>query len=225
MEHARILPPTPACPGSKPTPDIRRRRLVGGAVALLGTLVLLGGLVIPAVASQSTTRGSSSEPRPTTDPADAVMDRLLGRDDAAATEPATTRSTPATGSDPATREGAIDPGAFAGATDRTTGDGDQAVAPDTPTQRLVREGSYVIDRIGRVRPSRDGRGLELIFDSDGQSAASASDPPMVLVPNLNLMAVERVLESDSDRRFRITGRVTEYRGRNHLVIEKVIILR
>ena len=48
---------------------------------------------------------------------------------------------------------------------------------------------------------------------------------MLLIPNLNLMAVERTLEAGASRRFRVTGRVTEYRGRTYLLLEKVIFLQ
>lgn len=194
---------------------MRRRRLVNGAVALVGGLLFLLALVVPATGSQTAgqTRPASG-PASTTEPADDIMDRLLRSQDPATT-PSTTRNADAS---------PLDPGRFAGALDRSTGDGDQVVAPDTPAMRLVREGSYVIDRVGRVIPSRDGSGLELIFETDGRTAAAAIDPPMLLVPNLNLMAVERTLEADRDRRFRVTGRVTEYRGRNYLLLEKVIFL-
>lgn len=204
---------------------MRRRHLINGAVALVGAILFLLALVLPAIGSQTAGQSrSTAGPAPTTEPADEIMDRLLrGRD--ATTSPATSPSTSPSTTRQAPDAVPLDPGRFAGAVDRTSGDGDQVVAPDTPETRLAREGSYVVDRVGRVLPSRDGSGLEFVFDADGQTAAAAVDPPMLLVPNLNLMAVERALEASQDRRFRVTGRVTEYRGRNYLMLEKVIFLR
>lgn len=202
---------------------MRRRRLVNGAVAVVGALLLLLALVVPATGSQDASGSrSTTEPAPTTEPADAIMDRLL-RDHRATTTPTTPSTGPST-TRHAADETPLDSGHLSGAADRSTGDGDQVVAPDTPPLRLVREGSYMIDRVGRIAPSRDGNGLEFLFEGDGATAAAAVDPPMLLVPNLNLMAVERTLESDRDRRFRVTGRVTEYRGRNYLLLEKVVFL-
>ena len=140
------------------------------------------------------------------DPADAVLDRLLPNND-------TTR--------PSDRGRTLDPGERAGAMDRTS---TNAVAPDVRPQRLLREGTFVIDRPGRVRRNDEGD-LEFVFRSDGSAApASAGDPPMVLVPNLNLMAVESAARRDPEQAMRVTGRVTEYRGRNHLLLEKVVLI-
>ena len=190
----------------------RSRRLA----RLIPTAVLACGMIALTVAANQTSPSQPPATRPTTrpasqDPADAVLDRLLGE------QPAPTTQSPG--------EERLDGGGMGGATDRSSGSGPDAVAPNTRPQRLVREGTFVVDRAGRVRPSRDGRGLEFVFAADGANPAAAADPPMVLVPNLNLMAIESGLRDDPDRRFRVTGRVTEYRGRNHLVLEKVVVVR
>jgi hypothetical protein len=104
--------------------------------------------------------------------------------------------------------------------DRTTGR--SAVAPGAPTLPVVREGTFVIDRVGRLTRAADGHGWELTFDSDGRSM---QDPPMVLLPNLKLMQMEEAVKTASrDLRFRVTGMVTEYRGRNYMLLEKVVIV-
>ena len=139
------------------------------------------------------------------DPADAILDRLLGSVPLAETRPSTTSATTA----PSSREATTSPAGY--------------VAPDVDSSRLLREGTYVIDRVGRVQRLDDGQ-LLFIFASDGVGPISAGDPPMRLVPNLNLMAVESAVRDAADRRFRVTGRVTEYRGQNHLILEKVIVL-
>jgi hypothetical protein len=51
------------------------------------------------------------------------------------------------------------------------------------------------------------------------------DPPVVVLPNLNLMKMESVTGGMSrDLRFRITGEVTEYRGRNYILLRKWIVV-
>ena len=186
-------------------------RLAPAAALACGALSVGVAANRPAATPQPTTR-PATRPATQQDPADAVLDRLLGD------RPATAASQPRDGQ-------RLDGGGMGGATDLSTGHGPDAVAPDTRAQRLVREGTFVIDRVGRARPSRDGRGLEFVFAADGANPAAAGDPPMILVPNLNLMALESALRADPDRRFRVTGRVTEYRGRNHLALEKVVVLR
>ncbi len=136
-------------------------------------------------------------------PADAILDRLLDRPPTA--DDAAPQSRPATQTQPQPEARRPD------------------VAPDVGARRLLREGTFVIDRVGSVRRTDDGA-LLFTFASDGVGPAAAGDPPMTLVPNLNLMAIESAIRSGTDRRFRVTGRVTEYRGTNHLILEKVIVL-
>jgi hypothetical protein len=94
-----------------------------------------------------------------------------------------------------------------------------ALAPGAPDAKLVREGTYVVDRIGRLRKTDDGLHEEFVFDSDGNAL---QDPPMVLLPNLCLVQMETATQTSRDRKFRITGRVTEYRGRNCILLDKAV---
>lgn len=110
--------------------------------------------------------------------------------------------------------------AESGQTDHTTGPG--AVAPDAPPQALLREGTFLIDRTGRLSRSADGQWWEFNFIADGQTLR---DPPVRVLPNLKLMSMEDALTSTNrDLTFRITGILTEYRGRNHILLEKVIVV-
>ena len=167
----------------------------------------VGGLMF------SNSRGLQDPPatRPATRPAtqeaaDSALDRLL---EPTRPQPATTNQAlaPAPGAQP----------------DNATGRGSAAVAPDTPRRMLLPEGTYVIDRLVQVRHSVDGRGLEIVFVADGIVPAAAVDPPMLLAPNLNLQTVDAVFRQDPEHRYRVTGRVTEYRGRNYLLLEKVVV--
>ena len=95
-----------------------------------------------------------------------------------------------------------------------------AVAPNVKAQSLIREGSYLVDRTGRLTRSNDGSVLEFTFDADGKAM---KDPPVMLLPNLKLMALEGAVKGAShDLKFRITGMVTEYNGRNYILLEKAV---
>lgn len=105
------------------------------------------------------------------------------------------------------------------ATDKTSGSG--AVKPDAPKVPVVREGTYVFDRVARLTHVANGQ-AELTFDSDGKAL---HDPPMIILPNLKLQQMEdQVTAASRDLKFHITGMVTEYRGRNYILLDRVTIL-
>ena len=90
-------------------------------------------------------------------------------------------------------------------------------------QNLKREGDYVNDRMGRLTKSADGQTMEFTFESDGRTM---QDPPVIILPNLKLMSMEDAVNSGNrDLRFRVTGQVTEYKGRNYILLEKVSVVQ
>jgi hypothetical protein len=104
--------------------------------------------------------------------------------------------------------------------DKTSGPG--AVKPNAPAVAVQREGTYVVDRVGRLTRSADGSQAEFTFDSD---ARALRDPPVIILPSLKLTAMENAVSSaNRDLRFRITGMLTEYRGRNYILLEKVVVI-
>ncbi len=106
------------------------------------------------------------------------------------------------------------------AIDRTSGG--RALAPGAPAVSVMREGTYVVDRVGRLTRAVEGQQAEFTFDSDGRALR---DPPVVILPNLKLMQMENAVQaSNRDLRFRITGMVTEYRGRNYVLLDKVVVV-
>ena len=106
------------------------------------------------------------------------------------------------------------------AVDRASGKG--AVAPSAPTLNVLREGTFLVDRVGRLNRTSDGTQAEFTFDSDGKTM---KDPPVLILPNMKLMSMENAVSSaNRDLRFRITGMVTEYRGRNYVLLEKVVVV-
>ena len=103
--------------------------------------------------------------------------------------------------------------------DKTGGKG--AVIPNAPAVTVMREGTFLVDRTGRLTRNADGT-AEFSFESDGRALR---DPPVVLVPSLKLVAMEEAAKAaDKDLRFRISGMVTEYRGRNYVLLEKVLVV-
>jgi hypothetical protein len=105
-------------------------------------------------------------------------------------------------------------------TDATSGSA--AVAPGAPVVTVLREGSFIVNRVGRLTRSADGQQMEFTFDSDGKTM---KDPPLVVLPNLKLMAMENAVTGSSrDLRFRISGTVTEYKGRNYILLDKVVVV-
>jgi hypothetical protein len=93
-------------------------------------------------------------------------------------------------------------------------------APEIPTKR---EGTFVVDRVGRLAKTADGQAWEFIYSADG---ASMQDPPLRVLPNLKLQTIEDELATaNRDLKLRISGTLTEYRGRNYVLLEKVIVVR
>ena len=91
--------------------------------------------------------------------------------------------------------------------DQTSG---KMVVPNSAIpQNLKREGDYIRDRLGRLTKSADGTQMEFTFESDGRTM---QDPPVIILPNLKLMAMENAVNSSNrDLRFRITGPVMRKR--------------
>ena len=140
----------------------------------------------------------------------------------------------ATGADPADEalDDLFDDPAEAGLDGRVlrsvSGGGEDAasagVSPRSEPMALRREGTFIFDRVGRVERSAEGGLPRFVFEADGQALR---DPPVMLLPNLKLMIVEDTLDEAGSEgvRFRITGEVTEYNGRNYVLLQKVIALR
>jgi hypothetical protein len=102
--------------------------------------------------------------------------------------------------------------------DRASGSG--ALPPSAPVVNVLRERSQVFDRVARLSHSPDGIQEEITLESDG---SAMQDPPLILLPNLKLVALEAAA-IDRNARFRVTGMVTEYRGRNYILLQKVVVM-
>ena len=99
-------------------------------------------------------------------------------------------------------------------------------APKVATSRhehggLIREGTILPDRVGRLTRTADGQWYELTLESDG---AALQDPPLLIIPNLKLMDMEKAVRNNSrDLKFRVTGTITEYNGRNYILLDKMVV--
>ncbi len=114
----------------------------------------------------------------------------------------------------------LQPSVDAPMVDRTSGAG--SVKPAAPTVALTREGTYLADRLGRLTHPADGSQAEFVFEADGKTM---HDPPVIILPSLKLMAMESAVSGASrDLKFRISGSITEYRGRNYILLEKVVVV-
>jgi len=168
--------------------------------------VCLIPLLVLALVSVSLADATAPATQPTTKPADMPADQLLQQ-----------MLRPANGPVAQPLQPILNPPAL----DQTTG---KMVVPNSALpQNLRREGDYIRDRLGRLTKSADGTQMEFTFEADGRNM---QDPPVIILPNLKLMAMENAVNSaNRDLRFRITGPVTEYKGRNYILLEKVSVVQ
>lgn len=202
----------------------RRRRHVARTIVVTASIAVPAGLLpVLATAQQEPARS----PAPTTRP--------VPQSNAPRTRPTTTAGDPTTRTaksmsademlsqmlkPPASADRPLAPVDGPPAADRTSGRG--AVAPDAPVVPVRREGTYIIDRVGRLTHNADRTQAEFVFESDGRALR---DPPVVLLPNVKLQVMEEAASgADHDLRFKVSGMLTEYRGRNYLLLEKVVTI-
>jgi hypothetical protein len=85
---------------------------------------------------------------------------------------------------------------------------------DEKSKHRLREGTELTDQAGRFRQEGDGA----IFVSE-------SDHELVALPNLNLERVVRTLKGSDEAesiRWHVNGVVTEFNGRNYLLIQRAV---
>jgi hypothetical protein len=104
-------------------------------------------------------------------------------------------------------------------TDKSSGSA--ALKPGAPKVVLKREGEYLWDRTARITHTATGQ-TELTFDSDGKALR---DPPMIALPNQMLEQMEEQVSSSSrDLKFHVSGMITEYRGRNYILLLRSVVI-
>jgi hypothetical protein len=93
------------------------------------------------------------------------------------------------------------------------------VAPNVPQTQPLSQGNIITNRMGRL--VRDAKtGVELIaFDADGKQMV---DPPMGVIPCKYLAVIEDATDNgNKPLKFRVSGEVTAYRGKNYLFLKFV----
>lgn len=88
--------------------------------------------------------------------------------------------------------------------------------------RLIREGSFITSRRGRMVRGSSGEWL-FSFDAD---AKAQNLPPMTLQPCQNLMAMEKLAERGGDGlTFTLSGQVFVYHGKNYVLPTLYVVNR
>jgi hypothetical protein len=201
-----VAPATAAAtgPATAPAANVAATQTARGGSTQPTTSVAMAPLVLPTAPVQP-----PPAPIPTinhaisTEPAEQMLTEMLAPVEAPAPTPMAAL--------PAPTEAPVD---------STTGNG--AVAPQAAALPLLREGTSLADRIGRLSRSADGKDEQIVFDSDGRNMR---DPPMIILPNLKLISMEdAVLAYNKDLRFRVSGIVTEYKGRNYILLLKAVMM-
>lgn len=86
-------------------------------------------------------------------------------------------------------------------------------------RKLMPDGARIVDRAGRL--TRDGDYLTFTFESRGEGPIEV---PLRLLPNRLLENMEQIAEDGRKSVvFVVSGEVTEYRGVNYLLLEKLLI--
>ncbi len=85
-----------------------------------------------------------------------------------------------------------------------------------------RDGYMIIDRMGRIHFDPEGMRWMLTLEADG---ASLAEPPLTLHPCRLLEVMEDTVgHSTESPRFRISGQINQYQGRNYLLLRKVLMV-
>ncbi|MEX2671641.1 MAG: hypothetical protein WD294_05970 [Phycisphaeraceae bacterium] len=80
---------------------------------------------------------------------------------------------------------------------------------------LREEGSFIVQRRGRVMYARDGGHVLFVLDADGRESPES---PMILQPCRLLATMERIVQQGGDQvLFTVSGQVQRYRGANYLL--------
>lgn len=90
-------------------------------------------------------------------------------------------------------------------------------------QGELKDGYMIVDRVGRMIYDRGDQKLIFVFEADGSNLA---EPPIAIHPSQLLEVVERKIALSSRvLRFRVSGQVTRYRGRNFLLLRKMLTVK
>ena len=97
----------------------------------------------------------------------------------------------------------------------------QPVDPKTKAPLIIREGDWVINRLGRFHADPKGSPL-FVYEADG---SALTEPPLVLLPSRKLELMEQLAKQRPDAKFLVTGEITAYHGKGYLLLRKVMLHR
>ena len=81
-----------------------------------------------------------------------------------------------------------------------------------------KDGSLIVDRVGRLIFDPQGGRFQFTFEADG---AALAEPPVIIHPNLLLEEMEK--SAGTNIKYRITGQVSKYRDKHYILMRKVLI--
>jgi hypothetical protein len=94
-----------------------------------------------------------------------------------------------------------------------------APLPPQPTTSSTR-GSMIVDRVVRIYPEGKGGWWVIGFQGDN----TLREPPIRLLPSPLLEEAEKdVAAAPAKIKFRVTGELTEYKGRRYLLLRKLLV--
>ncbi len=95
-----------------------------------------------------------------------------------------------------------------------------SVAPSHAKPVKPGRGAMAVDRLVRIVPGPGSQWMMVRFEADN----TLQEPPLRLLPCRNLQAAENYIKAAQGRpvKFRITGEITFYRGKRHLLLRKLI---
>jgi ABC-type cobalt transport system substrate-binding protein len=97
----------------------------------------------------------------------------------------------------------------------------QSVDPKAKAPLIIREGDWVINRLGRFHRQPKGSPL-FVYEADG---SALSEPPLILLPSRKLELMEQLAKQKPDAKFVIIGEITVYHGKGYLLLRKVMLHR
>ena len=90
----------------------------------------------------------------------------------------------------------------------------QPAAPEAQ----YREGTFLVDQIGRLTHNKKGEPI-FVFEKGGKTVQ------VTLMANSDLARMEDAAVAGVEPQFRVTGMMTEYRGKNYLLIDRVVLVQ
>src|ERR1035437_151069 len=98
----------------------------------------------------------------------------------------------------------------------------ESPAPREPKANRLVEGQ-ILTGTGRLIKDDKTNTYVFTFDSDGKQM---HDPPIALLPSRSLMSMEEASDNGTrDTKFKISGDVTEFHGKNYLHVRPAVIIR